>query len=459
MVAPTLGTMNTNGRLIPYGRKSSGEDDELSRSRQEGAIRRWAEANGVELAPLVWEANVSGSKAWRRRGLGEALAAVERGEAAGIVVEEQSRLSREDMLATAEVWDAFQKADARLVCTAEGIDTATGDHELSFALRAALAREQWKQYARRMADVKQNRTERGIHIARTPLGYVKNPETKLLEVDPQTAPVVRAAFEARAAGSSWEAVARILDEGTGRTWSKRGAAKIIARRVYVGEVTNGDLSTPGAHEPIVDEPLWAAAQRRGKEAARSGPKSERWLLAGRVRCGKCGRPMSVWYGRRPPEGTRQAQQRRYRCGTRGCSTPVVSVNAAPLEEWTVSTLWMLLGSMVREEHEAPDLTPYLEAVATTERRLEQAMTPESQDALGGGWAAYVKERRVEHEEALSALGEARHEAHKGQAPDVYDLRKRWPDLTTAQRREELALYDARVIVHGPNPSQWELELP
>lgn len=449
--------MNAQGKLIPYGRKSSGEDDALSRSRQEGAIRRWAETHGIELAPMVWEAGVSGSKKWRDRGLGEALAAVERGEAAGIVVEEQSRLSREDMLATAEVWDAFQKADARLVCTAEGIDTASGDHELSFALRAALAREQWKQYARRMADVKRNRTERGIHIARTPIGYVKNPETKLLEIDPATAPAVRAAFEARADGASWEAVARLLDEATGRTWSRRGAGKLIARRVYVGEVVNGDMVTPGAHEAIVDEPLWQAANAR--KGARAGRRSDRHLLAGLVRCGKCGKSMSVWYGKNEPKyGSRQ---RRYRCGNRACSRPYVSVNAEPLERWTVETLWTLLGSRVAgDEPDAVDLGPFVERVDTAQRRLDQVMAPEARDALGTLWAADVKERRLELEAAQAALGDARQAARSANtAPEVVELRERWDDMTTAERREALNNYyvDA-VLVSGPKPDGWELVL-
>ena len=119
--------------LIPYLRKSSREDPTESQARQRRAIQTWAASNDVTLAPEVWEPGVSGSTSWRERGLGAAIEACARGEAAGIVVEEQNRLSRENGLATAEVWDAMQQAGARLVCTAEGLDTANGDHEFSFA--------------------------------------------------------------------------------------------------------------------------------------------------------------------------------------------------------------------------------------------------------------------------------------------------------------------------------------
>ncbi len=126
--------------LIPYMRKSSKEDPAGSLERQKRAIHAWAEQTGTALAEEIWEPGVSGNKPWRERGLGLAVAAVERGEASGIVVEEQSRLSRANGLQTAEVWDALQKAGARLVVVAEGLDTATGDQELNFAIRAALAR-------------------------------------------------------------------------------------------------------------------------------------------------------------------------------------------------------------------------------------------------------------------------------------------------------------------------------
>ena len=111
-------------RLIPYMRKSSGEDEQGSLARQRQAIRSWAKRNKVTLAAEVWEAGVSVSKDWRQRALGQAIAACEAGEAGGIIVEEQSRLSRENGLQTAEVWDALERADLRLVCAAEGLDTA-----------------------------------------------------------------------------------------------------------------------------------------------------------------------------------------------------------------------------------------------------------------------------------------------------------------------------------------------
>lgn len=448
--------MNTTGVLIPYMRKSSGEDPQGSLDRQRASIRAWAETNGVGLAPEVWEPNVSGKKSWRERGLGEAIERVARGEAAGIIVEEQSRLSRENMRATAEVWDALESAGARLVCAAEGIDTASGDHELRFAIQAALAREQWKQYARRMADMKARKVEAGIFIGPPPTGYVKQAD-KTLAIDPVWAPVVRSLFERRAAGASWGDLLRYIDQVAGVKMTQPGVTGIIRNRVYMGHLHYGDLVNENAHEALVDAPLWHAAQREGKAPARSGRKSDDWLLSGLLTCGSCGHSMIVWRGAATRNGRPQAPQRRYRCTNRKCERRM-SVRAPEIEQWVVDDVVRLLGSRVHEERETVDVRPLKDAAERTRRRLEQVQTPEAMDALGDDWAANVKARRQEHEKALAELGAARAEATE--PVDVVDLRERWPGMSTPERRDALKRYDIRrVIVYGPTPSSWMIDLP
>ena len=286
--------------LIPYLRKSSKEDPADSRKRQRRAIDAWAAANGVELALEVFEPGVSGSRAWRERRLGDALAICERGEADGIIVEDLSRLLRGNGLQRAEIWDAFQKADIRLVSVADGIDTANGDHELNFTLRAAIARENWKDYARRMDAVKRTKVlEKGIHISGTvPFGYKRGPD-KVLVRKPGEAEAVAAAFELRTQGLGLDAIRAELDlhfpggpSGNG-AWTKQTLARMLANRVYVGEARQGKYVKPGAHEALVDGPTFdtvqaIAAHRSEPHAA---PQTTVTLLPGLVRCSGCGYAM------------------------------------------------------------------------------------------------------------------------------------------------------------------------
>jgi DNA invertase Pin-like site-specific DNA recombinase len=79
--------MTGNGRpLVPYLRQSRAKERTISIDEQRRDIRRWADANGVELAPEIVGQGVSGSKPWRERALGQAVDACERGEASGIMV-------------------------------------------------------------------------------------------------------------------------------------------------------------------------------------------------------------------------------------------------------------------------------------------------------------------------------------------------------------------------------------
>src|SRR5439155_7976413 len=182
--------------LIPYIRQSRAKEKTISLDEQRRVIEGWAESAGVKLAEPVIEQGVSGSKPWRERELGAAVAAVQRAEAAGIVVAFQDRLSRENGLGTAEVWEALDKAGARLVVAGEGLDTDTGDHELLFTIKAAIAREQWKRFRANWAAATEHAVATGKYQGITPVGFDKDPETGRL-VQNQDAPAVRKAFLAR----------------------------------------------------------------------------------------------------------------------------------------------------------------------------------------------------------------------------------------------------------------------
>jgi Resolvase, N terminal domain len=93
---------NGNAPLIPYLRQSRAKEKTISIEEQRRIIANWAKQNGVKLAKEIVEQNISGSKSWRERELGQALEACQAGTAQGVIVAFQDRLSREHGLATAE---------------------------------------------------------------------------------------------------------------------------------------------------------------------------------------------------------------------------------------------------------------------------------------------------------------------------------------------------------------------
>jgi site-specific DNA recombinase len=285
-------TKNDPRPLIPYLRQSRKKEETISIEEQRRDIRRWADGAGVTLSAEIIEQGVSGSKPWRDRGLGEAIAACERGEAAGIVVAWQDRLSRENGLATSQVWEALDKAGARLVCAAEGLDTATGDHEMLFTIKAAIAREQWKRYRANSARSQQSAHERGIPNGRPPLGYRKGKDRRL-EIDKRDAAKVQEMAERRIAGESLSAIARSF------SLSHSTVRQLLANDVYVGTLRCGGLVTEDAHPAILTrEQFDAVNASRTKQPIPPGDTTRERLLLGLAHCAGCGHTLKVVQRRR-----------------------------------------------------------------------------------------------------------------------------------------------------------------
>jgi DNA invertase Pin-like site-specific DNA recombinase len=83
------------------------------------------------------------------------------------------------------VWEPLEQAEARFVCAAEGIDTATGDHEMLFTIKAAIARDQWKRHRANWERARRSTVDRGGFPGKAATGYRQPGEGKPLKVAPR----------------------------------------------------------------------------------------------------------------------------------------------------------------------------------------------------------------------------------------------------------------------------------
>ncbi len=429
--------------LVPYLRKSSKEDPVLSRDRQSRAIAAWSERSGVPLADEEWEPHVSGGKNWRERSpLGEAIAAVERGEASGIIVEEQSRLSRENGKRTAEVWDELQRVNARLVCVADGLDTATGDQEFSFTMRAAMSREQWKQYARRMEHVKASRIALGIAIAGTvPVGYVRPAKGAPYDLDPDRWEHVRDAFELRASGAGYGEVARFLDgrlpggpSGDG-AWNRNTVTRLLANRTYLGEARQGKYVKAGAHDPIVSQQTFDAVQalagRAERPKAKTGTQS---LLAGIVCCAACGYALD--------RNTVGNGYLTYRCRRSGiCPAPTSAMMDALDALVTDAVLDRLAGCAIAGAAVEVDASEIHTRLAAARAKRDAWADPDVQERVGNeAWGRGLAKVDAEIAGIEGELADAITSSSASALPAAAtgDVAEIWPTLSTDERREVIS---------------------
>jgi DNA invertase Pin-like site-specific DNA recombinase len=167
-----------------------------------------------------------------------------------------------------------------------------------------------------------------------------------LEPDPDTAPVVAWMFAQRLAGRSAARITRALNDAgipcpsaadpgrnphrAGTAWTLRTVAAILANPRYTGrqvwnrQRTDFDLVDPAntglghkpvqrwnlpegwvisrrpAHPAIISEADYIAAQDASAPRGPAGPAARRYLLAGLLACGRCGRRLeSAWSNGKP----------------------------------------------------------------------------------------------------------------------------------------------------------------
>lgn len=446
--------------LVPYLRQSVKKEESISLEVQLEDVQRWAKTNGVELLPEIVEEGVSGSKHWRKRKLGEAIAACERGEAAGVVVAYQSRLSRESGVAAHELYEALDAAGARLVCVKENIDTGTGARQrMVYSILAAVAREEWESRREGWDTAKRKSVERGAYIsAHVPVGYdrpqvVRDGEPVFTSAGrPVLSPLVRNAdapavaelFRIRASGGNWGDCRRMMEarevvngSGTGAYWTSRAMRHVVGNRCYLGESRCGLHVNPNAHEPIVDAATFNAAQRREPATGKPPVGS---LLGGLVYCSGCGRKMS------PMRGGLYYQCRSTRNYAAAPCPSVASCPGPELDRLVSEAFLMLIPAHYEVGAPTADTEPLERRLVMTRNGLEallkalETAAPEDVAAMAGAVGA----RRRAVEEAEGALRSA--QLGTGLAKEAGTIGQRWDGMGTDERRRWLREWGFRVEV-------------
>ncbi|GMA65304.1 recombinase family protein [Alicyclobacillus fastidiosus] len=244
----------------------------------------------------------------------------------------------------------------RVVSIEENFDSQRDNAEFVFTIHSALAQAESEKTAVRVRMGAMQKAREGKWNGPAPDGYILNPETKRLEIDPTYAPVIREIFSLYVNGYGVRKVSSILNENGQRTkrgylWTQRAIARILTNPVYVGDVAYGrrerKLVMPSeedllarrkmtiwtknteqvivcrdAHPPIVDrETFDKAAVLMAKRRTNPGRSGDLQLLSkGLLKC-RCGSSMVVHYNTR---GTRY-----YRCASQAergrgfCNQPFI----------------------------------------------------------------------------------------------------------------------------------------
>jgi len=318
----------------------------------------------------------------------------------------------------------------------------------------------------------QKRAELCLSHGRPPFGYRREPRQRL-EPDPETAPLVAAAFAMRAAGASTEEVRRWLADRAptpagAAEWRWETVHQLLRNEVYVGTVVSGPVTAHDCHPAIVDAATWQAAQADPvRHRARATAADLSWL-AGLVDHG-CGRRMHLI----APNASHPVPY--FRCshatasltGQRTCRCRPSSISAHKVERaaWhaalaaldRIGEPGLILAAMQRAYREqAPDAGRERKRIMAALSRAEARRARAEELYLTGSrdraWFAAEDARAGTEADACRAQLDALPQPPDRAAVELRirqlrTLRDAAAMMTTAQRGELVALL-GRVVVDG-----------
>ena len=358
-------------------------------------IRAWATMRGAQVGRVFEELDVSGARVDRPL-LEEALSRIESGESDGLVVAKLDRFGRSLIHSLAAV-ERIQAAGGTFVSVQDGFDLSTDHGRL--VLRMMLSWAEWELDRIRAGwrTARARAVARGIHMGgRPPAGY-QHDEARRLQPHPNHGPIIGAAFTKRAEGMTLERVAAFLTDAkvpsaySDGPWTVAGLRCVLANRVYLGELHNGEFVHEHAHPPLTDPVTWQLAQSPRLRSQRT--PGQPTPLGGLVQCGTCGRVLQshsvVRNGRR---------HRTYACRRDDCGGPV-HITGGVLEPYVEACFFALL-----DEQAIPAELEALQEAATEARAALVAYRDDAaiQAALGRSTSRPVSRRACNRNAARSA---------------------------------------------------------
>jgi site-specific DNA recombinase len=421
----------------------------ISPDVQRETIARLAATKGLVLGEVVEELDVSGGVPIDERALGRLVRAVEAKESEGIIVWKLSRFSR-SLSDASVVADRIKKAGGRLL--ADDFDSAAGSAKTMLGILAGLAEDQRDARREGWAQARSRAITRGAYPTKTPYGYGRDDEGKL--VPNEHAETVRLIFGLKADGKTLSAIAAAL-KGTpspsgGSKWPHSTLAQVLRNRAYLGEAKHGQFANAEAHKPLVDAAVFEIAQVAPSYREPKGdPRSNEALLAGIARCGGCGHTLKVVQG--------YGDRLRYYCKHASYSEPCSERALVRVDELDPYIAEQFLTEF-KAKLRAPGAVQAHAELAEAEQEAAQAdealrifasmAEVVDADVFGEGLKARQAQRDARRERAATLRSQA---VSLAVLPSGDPLAA-WEAATTLQRRTLVAAMVERVRVEkGPGP--------
>ena len=280
-------------KYIVYSRRSRDEVDKqvLSIEAQIAELKEFAKRENLEISDFIEESKTA--KVPGREKFAEVIKKLEKGEAQGIIAWHPDRLARNSVDGGRIVYmlDTGKLLDLKFP-TFWFDNTPQGKFMLSIAFG------QSKYYIDNLSEnVRRGQRQKlrnGVWPGKATYGYVNNPKTRGIDVDPIASEGIKKVYEMFSEGTmSFTSVASYLFKfglmrKNGKPLHHSEIHKILSDKFYLGIMYYNGECYEGTHEKIISKELFDKVQEQVKRLSRSRKKTHEFPFIGLAKCGECG---------------------------------------------------------------------------------------------------------------------------------------------------------------------------
>ena len=309
------------------------EGDSNSIQNQKNILKKFAEDHHFPNPCFYVDDGFSGGN-FQRPAFQQMISDMENGEIGIIVTKDLSRLGRNQLHTGLYIEEHFPMFGVRYIAINDNVDTDSSESNDLMPFKNLFNEWFIRDTSRKIRAVLKAKAERGEWLGtRAPYGYIRNTDTKKLEVDEKAAAIVRRIFAMCASGNGPSQIARILKKEQVLTptmyaytkhnmthtgldtqrpyhWSGDTVADMLENEIYLGNTVNMKYSTKSykdkrrvehsreeclvfenTHPALVTQEVWDIVQRVRKNKRRRTNMDEQNKYSGLVFCSDCGSNM------------------------------------------------------------------------------------------------------------------------------------------------------------------------
>jgi site-specific DNA recombinase len=287
-------------RAVLYARVSSKDQEKegFSIPAQKRLLQDYADAQGIQIAAEFID--VETARKAGRTAFGEMLDYLKkkRSRCPIVLVEKTDRLYR-----NLRDWVTLDELDLEIHLVKENVvlsDDSRSSEKFMHGIKVLMAKNYIDNLSEETSKGMREKAEQGIWPSMAPVGYrnaARQDGKKVIEPDPEMAPLVANLFEKYAFGTSsireiaaWAKEQNLRRSGAKRALGRAAVHQTLRNPIYMGEFVWNGRRYSGVHEPLITKQLFDRVQDvmdGRKPGTVAQPRHRQFPYSGLVYCGRC----------------------------------------------------------------------------------------------------------------------------------------------------------------------------